>query len=305
MICTITVNPCIDCFVTLQSPARLGAINRVRHEQIRPGGKGVNVAVMLQRLGVSALAAGFRAGECGELLEALLVKYGLSPHFIPLSDGQTRINFKIEDAPETAFNGKGPQISADALQKLVSLSDGLNGRDTLVLSGNVQGGAEIYEALAASAERTGARLVVDTSGPALQRMLRFRPFLIKPNAEELAELYSQEADSLPALIRLARRARQDGAQNVLVSMGKDGSLLLTQDGLLLRAELEKPFSPVSTVGAGDSLVAGFLAGLEKNGNREDALRLGAAAGTATACDIWLAEAGQVQAVIPFVRITRL
>ena len=305
MIYTLTANPCIDYFLYLQAPAKLGAINRARQEDIRPGGKGVNVSVMLQRLGEKTCTTGFAAGESGDFLEALLKKYGCTPDFVRLPAGQTRINVKLEDAPETAFNGKGPDLDEGALDALMEKLSALTKDDTLVISGNLQGGSETYVRLAALAAKRGAQLVVDTTGEALAKTLPFKPFLIKPNEEELAELFGEEAETLPQIIALARRAQRGGARNVLVSMGGDGSLLAAEDGTLWRAELTGRWNVISTVGAGDSLTAGFLAGWAQSGDHEAALRLGSAAGTATACDGWLAEKDKVDGVLPYVTITKL
>lgn len=281
MIYTVTTNPNIDYYMTLGAPLAVGAINRAASEACCAGGKGINVSIMLSRLGVSNRALGFTAGHVGDMLERMLAQEGCVCDFVRLSRGETRINVKLTGTCETAINGKGPTPEPHDADALLRRLDALSKADTLVLSGNVQSGAaDLFERLMQRAADAGAALVVDTEGAALTAALRYRPLLVKPNREEFAALCGRPLDTLDAVQEAARELQRCGAQNVLVSMGADGALLLGSDGICRRAWTDAQGCVVSTVGAGDSMVAGFLAGL--SGGLDEALRLGTAAGTATA-----------------------
>ncbi len=303
MIYTLTLNPNIDYFMRLQTPAQLGQINRAAREWMLPGGKGVNVSLVLSRLGAPTRALGFVAGECGELFLSLLRTYRCPADFVRLPGGQTRINVKLEGSDETAFNGKGPDLTPQSLEALMQTLAGLSAGDTLVLSGNAPANLpEALDELARLANGRGARLVVDTAGEPLRRALAFRPFLIKPNADELAELCRAPVPDAGAAMTLARTLRAQGVGNVLVSLGADGAVLAAADGCVYRAEALGTFSIRSSVGAGDSMLAGFLAGLHSGRGYDGALQLAAAAGTATACSDALAEAAEIEALLPRIRV---
>lgn len=306
MIYTLTLNPNIDYFMRLQSPAQLGQINRAAREWMLPGGKGVNVSLVLSRLGAPTRALGFVAGECGELFLSLLRTYRCPADFIRLPRGQTRINVKLEGQDETAFNGKGPDLTPQSLEDLLQALGGLSAADTLVLSGNAPANLpEAFDTLAQFANARRARLVVDTAGEPLRRALAFRPFLIKPNASELSELCRAVVPDAAAAASLAQALRLGGVENVLVSLGADGAVLAAGDGSVYRATAQGKFPIRSTVGAGDSMLAGFLAGLHAGRGYAGALRLSAAAGTATACSDALASAAEIEAVLPRIRVRRM
>ncbi len=289
MIYTVTVNPNIDYYMTLQSAPMLGAINRAASERCFAGGKGINVSVMLTRLGAENRTLGFTAGFVGEMLEKMLAQEGCVCDFVRLARGETRINVKLTGENETAFNGCGPEIDAAETAALLRKLDTLESGDTLVLSGNVQPSAKgLFTAMLQRAREAGAAPVVDTEGAALRESLQFAPLLIKPNREELSALVGKPLTSLHEVCRAARSLQNAGARNVLVSMGADGALLLGEDGIYRRAQVNAKGNVLSTVGAGDSMVAGFLAGLLRGG-AETALRMGTAAGTATAFAPILAE----------------
>ena len=315
MIYTVTVNPAVDYHMDLTgSGFEPGRINRSAGEEALPGGKGLNVSVMLSRLGIPSVAWGFTAGRVGELLAGLAAEYGCRCDFTRLSGGETRINVKLDCENETAVNGRGPEIPLSAVDMLMEKAEGLTDRDTLVLSGNLQtGSGDLYGRLCRTASRRGARTVVDAEGAALRDVLHFHPFLIKPNEEELTGLFAGDAreqtgaaPSQQGLVEWMHGCQEAGAQHVLLSRGEKGALLLTEQGRLFHAVLKKKVHAVSTVGAGDSMLAGFLAALcREPDNYEEALRLGCAAGSATACSRWLAGAQETEALRPEIRISRI
>lgn len=306
MIYTVTTNPNIDYYMDLRAPLCVGGINRSGRELLAPGGKGINVSLMLRTLGKPSCVLGYLAGPTGRLLEALMVDTGCDCRWFWLQNGQTRINTKINTSPETAFNASGPALTQADLDALCAFLRGLKPDDQLVVSGNLQKSpAGAFSALLSAAREAGISAVVDTSGAALQEALAFRPLLIKPNGEELCELFGERADTPEALLALARRAQAAGARNVLVSMGADGALLLAETGRVYRARLCNTRPVVSTVGAGDSVTAGFLAGLLDTGDYAEALRLGAACGSATAYSPCLAGRDMIEAVLPEVEVTAL
>ena len=306
MIYTVTTNPNIDYYMDLRAPLCVGGINRSGRELLAPGGKGINVSLMLRTLGKPSCVLGYLAGPTGRLLEALMADTGCDCRWFWLQNGQTRINTKINTSPETAFNASGPALTQADLDALCAFLRGLKPDDQLVVSGNLQKSpAGAFSALLSAAREAGISAVVDTSGAALQEALTVRPLLIKPNGEELCELFGERADTPEALLALARRAQAAGARNVLVSIGADGALLLAETGCVYRARLCNTRPVVSTVGAGDSVTAGFLAGLLDTGDYAEALRLGAACGSATAYSPCLAGRDMIEAVLPEVEVTAL
>ena len=306
MIYTVTTNPNIDYYMDLRAPLRVGGINRSGRELLAPGGKGINVSLMLQTLGKPSCVLGYLAGPTGRLLEALMKDTGCDCHWFWLQSGQTRINTKINASPETAFNASGPALGQADIDALCAFLRGLNPDDQLVVSGNLQKSPPgAFSALLSAAQEAGVSAVVDTSGAALREALAFRPLLIKPNGEELCELFGKQASTPEALLALAQRAQTLGARNVLVSMGADGALLLAETGRVYRARLRSTQPVISTVGAGDSVTAGFLAGLLDTEDYALALRLGTACGSATAYSACLASRDMIEAVLPAVEITTL
>ena len=300
MIYTITVNPAVDYHMDLtESGLHPGQINRSAKEELFPGGKGINVSVILSRLGVESTAWGFAAGKTGRLLEAITNEFGCRCDFIYLPEGETRINVKLDCAQETAVNGTGPQIGKAQIRDLLDRVTALTASDTLVLSGNLPGSAgDLYQTICRICSERGIRFVVDAEGEALHSTFSCGPFLIKPNQEELLEMYHSGKNTEEEIISLMHRAQAEGAANVFVTLGGDGALLLTEDGRLYRAVLEKKLPMVSTVGAGDSSIGGFLAGLERyNGDAAKSMRLACAAGSATAYRKWLASGPEIEAVM--------
>lgn len=296
MVYTVTLNPALDCYLAPETFC-IGQINRYGASRFLPGGKGVNVSLMLSSLGGSTSALGIAAGFTGKALADMLEQAGCHTSFLFLKQGLTRLNLKLSPAgqPETALNGAGPALDETTLEQLEQLvATLLRPGDMLVLSGSLPQGLPVdtYARLAKAAPQ-GTGLVLDASGPALLAGLQAQPFLVKPNLEELGELFrvrlTGEEDSLP----YARKLRRRGARNVLVSMGGQGAFLLTAQGKVLRRPA-LPGKEVSSVGAGDSMVAGFLHGWLQTRNLSAALDWGVSAGAATAFTQGLAEAGQVR-----------
>lgn len=301
MIYTVTVNPSLDYYMHLDAPFSRGEINRAAEETVVASGKGVNVSVVLHRLGAKTCALGFLAGQSGEMYRSLLAD--CPNDFIFLDGGMTRINVKVYDGAETAFNAAGPTVSAADFEKLAAKLRALTPEDTLVLSGNLQKNAPVsYAEMARLAVNAGASFVVDTTGQTLLDCLPLRPFFIKPNLEELGELFGTDVQDAAQALPLCRELQNRGARNVLVSMGGSGALLLTERGEAYRAVCECKKPVLATVGAGDSLVAGFLSKIAQGGSPADALLLGIAAGSATAYTKLLAQKAQIENLMPYIRL---
>lgn len=284
MIYTITTNPSLD--YTVESELIPGQINRTTSEAIYPGGKGINVSLSLQRLGQETRALGFAAGRIGQTIRDLLDDLDCPHTLLELSGGaQSRINVKIRGAVETAVNGRGPSLGAGDLVHLLELLQDVKRGDAVVISGWTQNIA-FYVAILRQLEETGCTTVLDCSGEALWQCLECHPFLIKPNLTELGALFGVEDLEYSEGIELAHQLQLEGARNVLVSMGAAGAFLLTESRELYFANACTGRA-ANTVGAGDSLVAGFLTGLIRTGDFGEALRLGVAAGGATAFNEWL------------------
>lgn len=296
MIYTVTFNPAVDYVVHLNAFTP-GETNRSVSEEVYFGGKGINVSIILAQLGMESTALGFVAGFTGEALEKALVAGGTRTDFIRLPEGMTRINVKMKGDCETEINASGPRIDAASLEKLFAKLEVLQAGDTLVLAGSVPGSlpADIYEQILKKLSGRGIRFVVDSTGKLLLNVLKYRPFLIKPNRAELEEICGRKLDTQEKLVEGASELKAMGAQNVLISLGKDGALLLDEHGKVHTHEVLGG-KPVNTVGAGDSMVAGFIAGCEKG--YEHALLMGVAAGGATACAKGLATREEIFALLP-------
>lgn len=281
MIYTVTFNPAVD-YVVHTDELTVGTVNRSKHEEIYFGGKGINVSAVLSELGVKSVALGFVAGFTGEAIERGLAEKGIETDLIHLEKGFSRINVKISSGSETELNGQGPDIDEKALGKLFSKLDMLSDGDTLVLAGSIPGSMpeDIYEKILKRLSGKKIKAVVDAAGDLLMNVLKYEPFLVKPNDRELGEMFGVTLKTNDEIVMYARKLKDMGAQNVLVSMAGDGALLLDENGKthfcgVCRGTVK------NSVGAGDSMVAGFIAGLE-NGDHEYALKLGTAAGGATA-----------------------
>ena len=289
MIYTVTFNPAIDYVVRLGNPLQPGAVNRAAGEDCVLGGKGINVSGVLAQLGVESVALGFIAGETGAWLERGLTAQGLHTDFIWLENGMTRINVKIKAGQETELNGAGPNIPESAMQALEAKLDALQKDDVLILAGSIPAclPQSTYERLLARLQGRGVRAVVDATQDLLLKVLPYKPFLIKPNNHELSEIVGHELTTDDEIVAAAAGLQAQGARNVLVSMAGDGALLLDENGAVHRIGCPKG-KVVNSVGAGDSMVAGFVAGYLRTGDYRYALRLGTACGSATAFSVGLA-----------------
>ncbi len=280
MIYTVTFNPAVDLIVH-PDELKNGATNRSKSEEIYFGGKGINVSLVLKELGIKSRALGFVAGFTGEAIENSLVERGIDADFVHLEKGFSRINVKIKSGEETELNGRGPQIPKKALQELLEKLDKIEDGDTLVLAGSIPADLpeDIYEKILERLSARKIRAVVDATKKLLLNVLKYKPFLVKPNNHELGEMFGVELKTVDEIIEHARKLQEMGAVNVLVSMAGNGAVLLDEHGKTHVCGACKG-TVKNSVGAGDSMVAGFIAGCE-NGY-EYALKLGTAAGGATA-----------------------
>lgn len=298
MIYTVTLNPAIDYVVSLNGTLQPGAMNRSCGDAIQYGGKGINVSTVLRTLGCDSVILGFAAGFTGSALEQGLRDAGLTTRFIRLPKGNTRINVKVRAAEETEINGTGPEVSGADTEKLYAQLDTLEAGDTLVLSGSIPKGLTdtAYEAILARLAGKGIRTVIDAAGPLLTNALKHRPFLIKPNLPELTQITGILPQSDTGIAACAKQLQKMGAKNVLVSMAGDGALLLDENGSVHRIGCPKG-NVVNSVGAGDSMVAGFLAGFLQTGDYAYALKLGTACGSGTAFSLGLADKRFIDAML--------
>lgn len=298
MIYTVTFNPAIDYVVQLDSPLEIGGVNRASAEHCVLGGKGINVSGVLTELGCGNVALGFVAGETGAWLERGLAARGQRTDFIRLDSGMTRINVKIKGAEETELNGAGPQITPEAMEQLYRKLDALLPGDVLVLAGSIPAclPQDTYQQILTRLKGKGVRTAVDATGQLLMNVLPYRPFLIKPNHHELAELLGRELYGDQEIAGAARVLQQKGARNVLVSMAGEGALLLDEEGWVHRIGTPQG-RVVNSVGAGDSMLAGFMAGYLDSGCYDHALRLGTACGSATAFCLGLAQRPQIEQML--------
>ena len=299
MIYTVTFNPAIDYVVRLDRELKVGDVNRARGEDCVLGGKGINVSGVLAELGCESVTLGFVAGETGAWLERGLAAQGLKTDFVHLEHGMTRINVKIKAEKETELNGAGPDIPEGAMQALETKLDRLQKDDILILAGSIPASLAqtTYERLLARLEGRGVRAVVDATRDLLVNVLRYRPFLIKPNNHELSEIVGIKLTNDNEVVTAAKMLQEKGARNVLVSMAGDGALLLDEQGGVHRIGCPKG-TVVNSVGAGDSMVAGFVAGYQQSGgNYDTALRLGTACGSATAFSLGLATRQDIEKLL--------
>ena len=281
MVYTVTFNPAID-YVVHTGEMKLGAVNRSEREKMYFGGKGINVSVVLRELGIQSKALGFTAGFTGEAIEKGLADMGIDADFVRLKKGNSRINVKIKAAEETELNGQGPDIDDAAVAVLFEKLDRLSDGDMLILAGSIPSSlpSDIYERILERLSGRKIRAVVDATKDLLLNVLKYKPFLIKPNSLELGEMFGIELKSDEDIEKYARQLQNMGAVNVLVSMAGDGAMLIDESGRMHRCGVCRG-TVKNSVGAGDSMVAGFIAG-SLNGDYEYALKLGTAAGGATA-----------------------
>lgn len=294
MIFTVTFNPSLDYIVRVDE-MRLGTINRTNYEQLLPGGKGINVSIVLGNLGHPSRVLGFSAGVTGVALEKLLADSGVDADLVHVKAGFTRINAKVKAVEETEINGQGPRIAPEDVDALFSKLDVLGQDDTLVISGSVPNTlpSDMYEQVMERLAGRGVRIVVDAERDLLTRVLSYRPFLVKPNNHELGDIFGVVLKTRDEVVPYARRMQEMGAQNVLVSMAGEGGVLVAADGQVYQSPAAQG-TVVNSVGAGDSCVAGFLAGLMETGSYQTAFRMGLAAGSASAFSDHLATRPEVE-----------
>ena len=282
MIYTVTFNPAIDYVVELVS-FNIGEINRTTREYMNLGGKGVNVSRVLTNLEVPNVALGFVAGFTGDALRTGLERMGVKTDFISLEEGNTRINVNIKGVEETDINARGPEIPNSAIDELFKKLDNLQSCDTLVLAGSIPTSLpnDMYERIMERLYGKGIRFVVDATRDLLVKSLKYEPFLIKPNNHELGEIFGLELTTDNEIIYYARELKKQGAKNVLISMAGDGAILVDENDVAHKIGTPKG-KVKNSVGAGDSMVAGFCAGYLEKGDYKYALRMGTAAGSASA-----------------------
>lgn len=296
MIYTVTFNPSLDYIVSVDD-FRLGMTNRASSEQMLAGGKGINVSTVLRNLGIESVALGFAAGFTGDEIIRELKQMGIRTDFISVDSGFSRINLKLKSIDGTEINGKGPDISREKTELLMEKLKKLKAGDTLVLAGSIPPSMpdDIYEKILAALAGRGIRTVVDATKSLLTNVLKYHPFLIKPNNHELGEIFHQELLTREAVVPYGRKLQEMGARNVLVSMAGEGAVLIAEDGSVYQSKAPKG-KLVNAVGAGDSMVAGFLAGWMEEESYEHAFYMGLSAGSASAFSENLALEEEIKSV---------
>lgn len=290
MVYTITFNPALD-YVIETKEFQIGEINRSQKEYILPGGKGINVSIVLKTLDIDSIAFGFIAGFVGEEIDRKVKEYGVKTDFIKIENDISRINVKItKSSEETAINGKGPFIKQSYVKMLYKKIKMIEDGDILILSGSIPKGIsnDIYKNICQKIENRDVKIIVDSTGDLLLKTLKYHPFLIKPNQHELGEIFNVNISNQEEAIEYAKKLQLQGAKNVLVSMGNIGAVLLDEHGYEYKMKALNIEKTANTVGAGDSMVAGFIAGYQLFNNYEKALKMGMAAATATASSMSLA-----------------
>lgn len=288
MIYTVTLNPAID-YIMRMDELHMGITNRSNSEEYYCGGKGINVSLVLAELDIPSTALGFIAGFVGDAIDKWVANTYVTTDFIRLRDGISRINVKIKAGEETEINGQGPDISEDELEALMMKVDHIQDGDTLVLAGSIPSTLpdDTYERMLERISEKDVRIVVDATKQLLVNSLKYKPFLIKPNKQELSEIFDVDVQTKEDIVTYAKKLQDMGARNVLISLGGDGAMLVDEDGQIHEAGVIKE-KVVNTVGSGDSMVAGFVAGYEMKNSYSYALTLGSVCGNATAFLPWLA-----------------
>ncbi|CAG9707706.1 1-phosphofructokinase [Clostridium neonatale] len=293
MINTITLNPSLDYIVKVDN-FKVDAVNRSNEEQIYPGGKGINVSIVLNNLGVKNTALGFIAGFTGDEILRRIKDHGVDCDFIKVKSGLSRINVKLKSNEETEINGSGPRISESDLELLFEKISHLKKGEYLVLSGSIPSSVpnDIYESIMKRLLDKEVEFVVDATKDLLLKVLKYKPFLIKPNHHELAELFNVTLNDDNDIIKYGKKLQEMGAKNVLISMAGDGAILIPENGDPIKREVPKGILK-NSVGAGDSMVAGFISGYLKNNDINEAFKMGIATGSASAFSEELATKDEV------------
>ena len=297
MIYTVTFNPALDYVIRMES-LKLGTVNRSSAEAVYYGGKGINVSTVLKNIGVDSVALGFVAGFTGKEIEEGVKNMGVATDFIKLPEGMSRINVKIKAEQETEINGQGPAISMEKVEKLFEKLDRLEKGDCLVLAGTIPASlpSDIYEQIMDRLKDKEIRIVVDATKDLLLNVLKYHPFLIKPNNHELGEMFGVVLKTDEEIVEYAKKLQERGARNVLISMAGDGAILLTETKEVYKMGVPKG-PVVNSVGAGDSMVAGFVASYFKEHDYLKALKFGTATGSATAFSEGLATMDKVEELL--------
>ena len=305
MIYTITFNPALDYIMVVPS-CRSGEVNRTESEKIMAGGKGINVSIVLNNMGVENTALGFISGFTGGAIENILADMNCKTDFIKLDNGFSRINVKIKSDTETEINGQGPDISDGAVKKLYEKLDSLNDGDTLVLAGSIPATMppDIYEQIMEKLYDRKVTIIVDATKDLLLNVLKYHPFLIKPNHHELGEIFDVELSEWDDVVPYAKKLQEMGAVNVLVSMGGKGGVLVSDDGRVVATKATATVVK-NSVGAGDSSVAGFIAGWLEKKNYDYAFSMAMATGGASAASDYLATKPEVEASLKMVDLKYL
>ena len=297
MIYTITFNPALDYIVRVDD-FKVGSVNRTVYEEVYAGGKGINVSIVLNNLGVESKALGYIAGFTGDEIERRVKEFGCDSDFIKLDNGMSRINVKLKSNEESEINGQGPEVDKIALEALYKKLDCLKAEDILVLAGSIPSTlpSDIYESIMERLDGRGIKFIVDATGDLLLNVLKYKPFLIKPNHHELAELFNVEIKNEDEIIHYAKKLKEMGAQNVLISMAGDGAIFITETNEVLKSDVPKG-KVINSVGAGDSMVGGFIAGYLNNNKLSEAFKMGVATGSASAFSEGLATKDNVDELL--------
>lgn len=297
MIYTVTLNPSLDYVVDVDD-FELGRTNRAVSERLYAGGKGINVSFVLKNLGFESTALGFSAGFTGEEIKKQIQERGITENLITVLNGQSRINIKLRGQQETEINGMGPDIEKEHIQQLLKKLSVLSPGDYLILAGSVpmKINDTIYYDILKTLDKKGIKAVVDTTGDLLLNVLKYHPFLIKPNIHELSELFSTEIKTKEEVVQYGLKLQDMGAQNVIVSMAGDGAVFICENEEIYKSEAPKGVVK-NSVGAGDSMVAGFLAGFCETKDFAKAFKMGVCTGSASAFSEDLATKEQVRQVM--------
>ncbi|WP_251860181.1 1-phosphofructokinase [Clostridium sp. Marseille-Q2269] len=297
MIYTITFNPALDYVVKVED-FRIGILNRTNYERFYAGGKGINVSIVLNSLGLENIALGYIAGFTGDEIEKKVRSLGIKTDFIKLKSGMSRVNIKLKSRKETEINGMGPIIDNESLNQLFNKLDTLKEGDFLVLAGSIPNtiSENIYENIMERLREKNIKFVVDATGPLLLKVLKYKPFLIKPNYYELLDLFNNNIKNEEDIIYYGKELQKMGAENVIISMAEHGAIYIPSKGEIIKKSAPRGVL-INSVGAGDSMVAGFIAGYLKNNKLEEAFKMALASGSASAFSEELATKKHIEEIL--------
>jgi 1-phosphofructokinase len=303
MIYTVTLNPSVD-YIAEVAQFELGSLNRTTADAKFPGGKGINVSRVMKRLGVESHALGFIGGFTGKFVEDFLRNENIHTNFVKVSE-DTRINIKLKTEVETEINGQGPRISENQLEEFLKVFYKLEKEDIVVLAGSIPGTlpALIYKKIMTVCKENQIKVVADVSGDALKEVIAEKPYLIKPNHHELGELFQTEIKTTDEALEYGKKLVEQGVKHVIVSLAEKGALLITEDDCYVA---NVPQGKVlNSVGAGDSVVGGFISAIAKNKSMEEAFKIGVAAGSATAFSMELCTTEKIEDLLPHVQVNKV